>query len=113
MQILKNVDILDLVRIHIFRGQPTKGDPLPYRIEIQSIDESKRVIFDESALKVLNHRLTENVQKFDDGRDPRVRDYIEEFVGRMLTELYRNGLVELEEIPDSPDDPYADVRNRH
>jgi hypothetical protein len=110
MDILKNVDILELVRIYVYPGEPTREDPMPYRVEIQSIDPKKKVVFDEKALSVLNHRLTERAQEFDDGRDPRVVDYIKEFVGRMLSELSRNGLVVLDDISDEPEDPYAAVR---
>lgn len=112
MQILKNVDILDLTRIHIYLGQPTREDPLPYKVFIEAVDQTKKVVFDEDALKILNQKITDRVQQFDDGRDPRVVDYVKEFVGRMLTELYRNGLVELEDIPEGSDDPYAEVKKQ-
>ena len=112
MQILKNVDILDLTRTHIYMGHTSKEDPLPYKVFIEALDPTKKVVFDESALQILNNKVTERVQQFDNGRDPRVVNYIKEFVGRMLTELYRNGLVELEDIPEGSDDPYMEVKKQ-
>lgn len=107
--LLNNVDFLDRVRIHVFPGKPHPGDLYPFRVEVQSLDESKRVIFDEAALKKMNQILTEKASQFHPN-DPRVRGYLEEFVGRLITELYRNGLCDLEDLPDQPDDPYEKLR---
>lgn len=113
MDIIKNVDILELIRIHVFQGEPTREDPMPYRVMIESLDQSKKVVFDEKALSIMNDKLTERAQLFEDGRDPRVTDYIQEYVSRMVSELHRNGLVELQEIGDVKEDPYASVRKQH
>jgi hypothetical protein len=113
MHILKNVDILDLVRIHVYKEKPTREDPLPYRVFIESIDSSKRIVFDEAALNILNQKVTERSQAFGDGRDPRIQDYIKEFVGRMVSELGKNGLAVIEDIPEGSEDPYATLRKNH
>lgn len=110
MEILKNVDILELVTIHVYRGDPTHDDPMPYRVMIESLDKGKKVVFDEKALQTMNYHLTEKAQQFQDGRDPRVKDYIQEFVGRMVSELAKNGLVVLEDVGDEKEDPYANLR---
>ena len=110
MQILDKVDIKDLIRIHVFMGQPTKEDPLPYRVMVEPIQKTKHIIWDESALATFNAIVTEKCQQFDDGRDPRVIDYIKEFTERMMSELHRNGLIVLEDIPEGSDDPYATVK---
>jgi hypothetical protein len=111
MGILKNVDISELIRIHVFRDKPTPQDKMPYRVVVESLEKDKRVVFDPDALKVLNQKVTENAQRFDDGRDPRVAEYIKEFISKMISELHRNGLVVLENIPDGPEDHYASLRN--
>jgi len=111
VDLLNNVDFLDRVRIHIYPGKPSPGDHYPFRIEFQSLDESKRVIFDESALKKMNEVLTEKAGQFHPS-DPRVRGYLEEFAGRLAMELYRNGLADLEDLPDGPEDPYANIRKQ-
>lgn len=107
--ILKNVDFLDLVRIHVYPGQPHPTDRHPFRIEFESVDKTKRVVFDESSIRKMNEILTEKASQFHPS-DPRVRGYLEEFAGRLASELYRNGLVELDDIPDAPDDPYTQAK---
>ena len=107
---LKNVSIADLVTVHIFKGIPTEFDKMPYEVVVDCLDRTKRVVFDVDALKVVNQKVTEKVQQFKDGRDPKVVEYIKEFVTRMLVELHKNGLVILEDIPEA-EDPYASVRN--
>lgn len=109
--LLDNVGFLDRVRIHVYPGKPNPGDNYPFRVEFESLDNTKKVVFDESSLKRMNEILTEKASQFHP-TDPRLRGYIEEFVGRLTTELYRNGLVALEEIPDAPDDPYASVKKK-
>lgn len=112
MKNLKNVEVTDLVRIHVLEGMSTPQDRLPYQVIVEPIDDTQRVVFDDGALKVLNDRITDKVQQFENGRDPRVIKYIEEFVARMISELYRNGLMILEDLPESPEDPYAAVRHK-
>lgn len=107
MQVMNKVDILDLVRIHVFRLPNTPS----FEVEIEPLDKNKNVIFDEDALRVMNEKVSEKAAQFE-ARDPRAKDYIQEFVGRMTSELYRNGLVSLEVVTDEPDDPYVDMRNK-
>lgn len=107
--LLSNVDFAERVKIRIFQGAPSQGDPYPFRVEVNSIDETKHVVFDTSALKKMNEILTEKAAQFNPS-DPKLRDYLKEFVGRMVTELYRNDLVVLEDLPDQPDDPYEKIR---
>ena len=113
-QVMQHVDILDLVNINVARGQPTPIDPVPIRVFVEPVDRTKNVVFDESALKVLNNKMSEFVLSRQlDIRDDNTFKYIEEFVGRMVTELYKNGLMALEDVGDEPDDPYQDVRNMY
>jgi hypothetical protein len=92
---------------------PDPVNPGRFEVQIASIDDKKNVVFDERALAVLNERVTEKSKQFSDARDPRVRGYIKEFVGRMASELYKNGLMELEDIDQqegSPEDPYSKAK---
>lgn len=108
MQVMNKVDILDLVHIHVFRIPNTAR----FEVQIEAIEKNKNVIFDEDALKIMNQKITEKAAQFE-ARDPRAKDYIQEFVGRMTSELYRNGLVALDIVTDEPDDPYADIRKKY
>jgi len=108
MQIMNQVDILDLVRIHVFRIPNTAR----FEVQVEAVDKTKNVVFDEDALKVLNQKVTERAAQFE-ARDPRAIGYIEEFVGRLTSELYRNGLVELATVSDEDQDPYADLRKEY
>lgn len=112
VDILKNVDFLDLVRIHVYKGQPVPGDPFPYRIEFECVDPTKRVVFDAHEFSKMNVILTEKAQQFHPA-DPRFKGYIEEFCARLASELYRNGLCELEDIPEGKEDPYALERRKY
>ena len=107
-QIMKHVDILELIRIHVFRIPNTPK----FEVEIECIERDKNLVFDEDALRVMNHKITEKAAQFE-ARDPRAKNYIEEFVARLTSELHRNGLVELEEVPESAPDPYADMRRKY
>jgi hypothetical protein len=114
MEIMKNVDILDLVKINVLKGVPTKADPAPIRVQIEPVDSEYNVVFDEEALNVLNNKIAEFViDKQMSIGDEKTFSYIEEFVARMVSELHRNGLVELQEVGDTPDDPYKDLRNKY
>lgn len=107
-QIMKHVDILELIRVHVFRVPNTAR----FEVEIESIDKNKNVVFDEDALRIMNQKITEKAAQFE-ARDPRAKHYIEEYVARLTGELHRNGLMELEEVPDEASDPYADLRKRY
>ena len=110
--ILKHVEFLDLVRIHVYRAPPEKNDKFPLRIEFEPLDKTKKIVFDETELKKMNEILTEKAQQFHPS-DPRLKMYIEEFAARVVTELYRSGLVELIENGDSPENPYAHLRKQY
>lgn len=106
------IDILDLVNVTVVR-LPPKGpqDLAPMSIEIIPHEENKMVIIDEKAMEVLNSKLTERSAQLQlDPRNPQTFSYLQEFVGRMISELYRNGLLELENVPDAVSDQYAKVR---
>lgn len=103
--ILKNVDIADLIVVNVYKGKPQIGDPNPFVVAVDPIDQTKKVVFDEGSLKVLNARLTEKL-KGADSTNPNTVQYLKEFATKMVSEFYRNGLLEIVEIPDSPEDPY-------
>jgi len=114
MQVMTHVDILDLVKINVFKGTPTPIDPNPIRISIDPIDRNKNLVFDDGALNVLNRKMAEFViERGLSIKEETTFRYVEEFVGRMLSELHKNGLVLLEEAPDAPEDPYKDVRSQY
>lgn len=114
MQVMNQVDILDLVKIDVHKTMPTPNDPAPIRVSIEALDKNKNVVFDADALRVFNRRISEEVIKRElDIKDPVTFRYIEELVGRMLSELYKNGLVALDDVSDAPEDPYKDVRNQY
>ena len=106
------VDILDLINIEVYPGMPTQADPAPIRVEVTALDKTKNVIFDTDALRVMNERITDRARQIDI-RDPKLMKYVEEFIGRFVSELGRHDLVVLEDAPDSPDDPYATVRKQY
>ena len=105
-EIMNHIDILDQIQIDVFRIPNTAN----FEVEISCLDRTKNVVFDEKALRVMNQKITEKAAQFE-ARDPRAKTYIEEFVGRLTSELFRNGLAEIEDIPDAVD-PYEDLRRR-
>jgi len=107
--LLKNIDILDLIRIHVYKERPRKNDAAPIGVNIECVEKGKKIVFDEKSLKALNEQATIQAAKFDI-RDQNVLNYVEEFVARMVSAFHKNGLVEIVDIPDSPDDPYANIR---
>lgn len=109
--ILANVDILDLVVINVFKGTPTLQDPSPFVVTVDPLDQTKKVVFDPSALKVLNDKLTEKIAG-SDAKDLNTVGFIKEFAGKMISGLYKNGLVIIEDIPDAVDDPYAEAKKQ-
>ena len=104
MQIMNQVDILDLIKIIVYRPEMLKAGA--FQVDLESLDKSKRVVLDEDAVKSLNEIITDKCQQFDDARDPKVAKYIEEFVAKMCSGWHRCGLLELEPIPDEPEDHY-------
>ena len=107
--LLNNVDILDLVVVNVFKGQPSREDPFPLIISIDPLEQNKRFVIDTSAQEVLNNKLTEKL-KDADPRNPNTISYAKEFIGKMITELHRSGLCLIEDIPEAKDDPYSEVR---
>jgi hypothetical protein len=107
--ILKNVDIADLVVVNVFKGQPTPLDKNPFVVTVDPIDQTKKVQFDSSALAVLNTKLTEKV-KGANAQDPNTVGYMKEFVTKMVSEFYRNGLIEIVDVPEAAEDPYAEAK---
>lgn len=107
MEIKGKVSVADLVTLtvnHVGRGH--------MMVDIIPLDKSKRVVFDPDALKAMNEKIVEKVREFDI-RDPRAKQYIEEFVWRMLPEMDRCGLMVVEDIPEAPDDPYQAIRRKY
>ena len=104
------VDILDLVDIVCYRVPPRNPvDRAPIGIDIVPHDKTKQVVWDQDSLKNFNNILTEKSKslKFN---NPNSLDYLKQYVGMMLSELYRNGLVDFEELSDAPEDHYAHLR---
>lgn len=107
------VDILDLIRIIVVRGQPRHDDPCPVDVFFEPYDKTKNVWFEERALKTLNESITEHVRSNNlNVRDPNTFKYIEEFVGRMATNLYKNDLVGLEDVKEEQSDPYSAAKRQ-
>lgn len=110
--ILKNVDISDLVVVNVFKGTPSPQDKNPFVVTVDPIDQTKKVAFDTSALKVLNTRLNDKIRGAN-SQDPNTVGYIKEFVTKMVSEFYRNGLIEIVDLDEAPEDHYADAKKMH
>jgi len=111
MEVMKNVDILDLVEIVVYQGTPTRENPCPLLVHFEPNDKNKNIVFDPQALKTLNENITDRVREMSLSlNDPNTIPYIKEFVGRMVSEMHRNGVVVLDDIGEASDDPYASVR---
>jgi hypothetical protein len=102
--LLKHVDILTLVDIQIFETHPGH-----LSVDFYCHQPGKHLVFDEKALEVLNHQLSEELAGRST-KDPNTRGYIQEYVGRMIDQLSRHNLCAIEDIPDAPDDHYAKLR---
>jgi flagella basal body P-ring formation protein FlgA len=107
MDIMKHVSILDQIRIFVFQNTPEN-----FEVTFECLDETKNVVVDQKALKELNGQITERTKNLS-AKDPRSAKYIEEFVARMLEALHKNGLVEIVDITENKQDPYADLRKQH
>lgn len=103
---MKNVNIADLIKIKVYQGKSALD------VQIECLEPGKDVIFDESALRELNNQLTERCKTMSMA-DPKTEKFVEEFVYRMVTELYRNGLVELVESQAPIEDHYAKLRKNY
>ena len=102
---LRNVSIVDLVNIHVHYLQPAGY----FDVQIVPIDQTKMFVIDERVKATLESKITEKASAFS-YQDPRAKKFIEEFTAKMIEELAKHDLCGLELVPDSPSDPYADLR---
>lgn len=107
VDIMKNVQFSDLVRIEVFEITPRN-----FSVNFDCIDKYKKVVFDEGSLKVFNNKLTEKCRQMVSS-DPKTRIYISEFAARLSDELYRNGLCEIVDVGEAKEDFYADLRKQY
>lgn len=109
VNILTNVDISDLITVNVYKGNPLPGDPCPLTVTVDPIDQTKRVVFDTDALKTMNAKLTEKIRG-SDPKNPNTAQYIKEYVTKMVSGFYKNGLLIIEDMPEAPDDPYKEAK---
>jgi hypothetical protein len=105
--VMSHVNIAELVSVTAIR-MPCTGH---FSVDVIPLDATKRIVFDESALKTMNDTISEKAAQFD-ARDPKAPKYIEEFVSRLLPEFDRLGLVMIEDIGEAPSDPYKSIREK-
>lgn len=109
VNILKNVEINELLKIDIFA--PNVYAPGEIEVSIDAVEAGKRVIIDEDASRVLGDILMNRANdSFESVRDPKMKKDMEEFVARMCVEWHRNGLLIIEDLPDNPTDPYEEAK---
>jgi len=108
MQILKHVDVLDLIKIKVYN--PSVYVPGAFAVEFEALEKGKVVVVDTNELQKLNRIVTERAQTFEDARDPKVKEFIKEFVGRMCSEWYKVGLLVIDEPSDAPVDHYEQAK---
>lgn len=109
VNILKNVEINELLRIEVFNTNIYDHGQI--EINLEAVEKGKRVIIDEDASKKLGEILRDRANdKFDNTRDPKMKKDMEEFVARMCVEWHKNGLLIIEDIPDAPSDPYEEAK---
>ncbi len=107
MNIMKRVDILDQVKVMV--TQPMPGN---FAVSFEPYDRKQHVVIDEKAKAVMDEKITEKAKALV-AKDPNTKEFIREFAGRLLSELYRVELAILEDVPESPTDPYADIRKKY
>lgn len=103
--IMKSVELSDLgnIEVAVFpQGHIT--------INFVPLDKTKKLVFDTSALKTLNEKATD-LARGKDASDPKVKQFIAEYVHRMIIALHKNGLCELVPITEGPEDWYSGNRN--
>lgn len=105
VNIMNHVNVSEMLNVIATRIPNTAN----FVVDIVCLDKTQRVVIDSSALKTMNEKITEKASQFE-ARDPKAKKWIEEFVSRMLPELQRVGLMEIEDIPESPEDPYAEFK---
>ena len=108
MQIMNHVDILELIKISVFR--PNVYRPGEFQVSLEALEKGKQVVVDENALKSLNEILTQKCKEFDDARDPKVAKYIEEFVAKLCSDWHRIGLLVIDNMSEAPQDPYEKAK---
>jgi hypothetical protein len=108
--ILKHVDVSDLINIKIVRPNVKRPDLI--LVDITAIEKGKRVVIDETALQKFNQIITEKAGQFS-ARDPKASDYIKEFAHKMCSGWHRSGLLIIEDIPEAIEDHYAEMRKKY
>lgn len=101
----KHVDPVDLLRARVVQLAPGH-----LSVAFECIQPDKKLIFDSTALKTLNNKITEKVAGMN-YKDQKVVMYIEEFAMKAVAALYKNGLCAFEDIPEAENDPYKKLRN--
>lgn len=79
-------------------------------VDIVPLDKHKRFVMDPKAMETMNEQITSKCRVLE-ARDPRTRLYIEEMVSRLITELNRVGLCQIEDVPEM-EDPYKAIRQK-
>lgn len=105
--IMKHVDILDQIKIVV--TQPMPGN---FAVHFEPYDRKKHVVIDEKAKETMDAKITEKAKALS-ARDPKTKMFIEEFAGRLLSELFRVELAVLEDVPETPTDPYAEIKKKY
>ena len=109
VNILKNVEINELINIDVFNPNIYSAGQL--EISITAVEKGKRVIIDTGATQKLAHILKERANsKFESARDPKMKKDMEEFIARMCIEWHKHGLLVIEDVPDAPSDPYEEAK---
>jgi hypothetical protein len=103
--ILNHVEMKDLVSIHVFRIAGTGQ----FDVQIVPHDTTKRFVIDEKAKQTMEDELTRRTAILN-ANDPKAKEYMEEFTMKLITELQKHKLCDIEVVPDSPEDPYSDLR---
>lgn len=103
IDILKHVEFKDLVTVHVTRHAGH------FHVDIVPLDPAKRFVIDEKAKETMEEELLKRTSILE-ARDPKAKEYMEEFTVKLCTELYKHKLCGFEDIPDSPEDPYSDLR---
>ena len=83
IDIMEHVSILDRIRIHIMQVKPGN-----FELQIESLDNTKNVVFDKKSLKELNHQILERVRDRS-ATDPKTASYIQEFCAKMICRALR------------------------
>ena len=114
VNIMNRVDIADLITVKAFTPNAFRLDKID--IDIQPVEPNKKVVIDCDALTRYNQIVTQKAQELcrKGLKDySKLRMFLEEMTLRMCSEWHRNGLLILEELPDGPEDPYAESRKKY